>query len=288
MRLPVQTECRTRESPQALCARLRSDSNASQSTAELRDSSDRPSDEENMLPEHADANVCSDIETDSTENSMTCRFPFALRSLALDDMGAVDIITEPNKGQEKLPSQHFRSGSGAQLKNLAALCKMHACVHCHSSKTACTDVRPCPRCIRLGLDCSSERDQPRKRACKGCHAGKVACQSSYGAEKCTRCTRLGIACVPRSNPTSTSGSRKRRRSAIKSEESGTADAEVADAAEPPSDWRDMALNVAASLLQLSQSDSATKVADASQLATAAYPPSAHIDEAVQDTKPPHA
>eukprot|EP00965_Chrysotila_dentata_P169127 5584757-Pleurochrysis_carterae.AAC.3 len=115
-----------------------------------------------MLPEHADANVCSDIETDSTENSMTCRFPFALRSLALDDMGAVDIITEPNKGQEKLPSQHFRSGSGAQLKNLAALCKMHACVHCHSSKTACTDVRPCPRCIRLGLDCSSERDQPRK------------------------------------------------------------------------------------------------------------------------------
>eukprot|EP00965_Chrysotila_dentata_P169128 5584757-Pleurochrysis_carterae.AAC.4 len=41
MRLPVQTECRTRESPQALCARLRSDSNASQSTAELRDSSDR-------------------------------------------------------------------------------------------------------------------------------------------------------------------------------------------------------------------------------------------------------
>eukprot|EP00965_Chrysotila_dentata_P169126 5584757-Pleurochrysis_carterae.AAC.2 len=74
----------------------------------------------------------------------------------------------------------------------------------------------------------------------------------------------------------------------RSQESGTADAEVADAAEPPSDWRDMALNVAASLLQLSQSDSATKVADASQLATAAYPPSAHIDEAVQDTKPPHA
>jgi len=38
----------------------------------------------------------------------------------------------------------------------------HACNHCNASKTACSDCRPCPRCVRLGFECSSSRDELRK------------------------------------------------------------------------------------------------------------------------------
>merc|ERR1719498_1266875 len=91
------------------------------------------------------------------------------------------------------------------------LSTMHACLHCHASKTACSDCRPCNRCVRLGLNCMSERDQPRKRACKGCHAGKVACEYSTSSSTCNRCLRLGTVCQPRELPSDADGPRKRRR-----------------------------------------------------------------------------
>merc|ERR1712087_917701 len=65
------------------------------------------------------------------------------------------------------------SGSAQKMPGLSVL---HACCHCHASKTACSDFRPCHRCVRLGLTCSSNLDQPRKRACMSCHSGKVACE----------------------------------------------------------------------------------------------------------------
>jgi hypothetical protein len=103
------------------------------------------------------------------------------------------------------------SGGGASEENLVQL---HACLHCRASKTACTDVRPCTRCCRLGLDCSSDRDQPRKRACKSCHAAKVACGTDFTDGACNRCRRLGHACVPRDSQSVTRSVRQRRRGGV--------------------------------------------------------------------------
>jgi hypothetical protein len=89
----------------------------------------------------------------------------------------------------------------------ANLSMLHACVHCRSSKTACSDQRPCNRCHRLGLDCSSDGGQPRKRACKSCHVAKVAC-GTFHNDTCNRCRRLGFECVPRDPPMH--GSRRKR------------------------------------------------------------------------------
>jgi len=139
---------------------------------------------------------------------------------------------------------------------------LHACVHCHASKTACTDCRPCGRCVRLGIECLSDRDEPRKRACKGCHAGKVACKFRDGAERCNRCERLGIPCIPRSTPLPAEGARKRRRFAPKPADDlvgytaeGNADSASPERCGPPdgvSGGLDNTLSVVASLLQLSQ------------------------------------
>ena len=88
---------------------------------------------------------------------------------------------------------------------------LHACTHCRASKTACADERPCARCRRLGLECSTDDGQPRKRACKSCHAAKVACGTLF-TEKCNRCRRLGLECVPRDPPGQPGQRRRRQRS----------------------------------------------------------------------------
>ena len=124
---------------------------------------------------------------------------------------------------------------------------LHACVHCHASKTACTDRRPCDRCIRLGLVCSSARDQPRKRACKGCHVGKVACEWDPGMDKCKRCKRLGIACEPRTLPESVGAHKRRRASAATGQVIACATGE------------DSNVSVAISLLQLCNGSGPTLV-----------------------------
>lgn len=52
--------------------------------------------------------------------------------------------------------------------------KMHACRNCQRAKTACMDVRPCPRCLRLGIPCDSDA-KAVKRACASCKRAKVKC-----------------------------------------------------------------------------------------------------------------
>ena len=89
----------------------------------------------------------------------------------------------------------------------ANLSLLHACLHCRASKTACTDQRPCTRCRRLGLECSLDLGQPRKRACRCCHSAKVACGASF-TDACPRCKRLGLECVPRDPPVQ--GPRRKR------------------------------------------------------------------------------
>ena len=105
------------------------------------------------------------------------------------------------------PSEEPPQNRDEPLTNLSLL---HACVHCRASKTACADQRPCNRCRRLGLQCSSEGGEPRKRACKSCHSAKVACGSN-SSEDCARCRRLNIPCIPRDPPTQGTPRRKRAR-----------------------------------------------------------------------------
>ena len=73
---------------------------------------------------------------------------------------------------------------------------MHACERCKASKTACNDQRPCHRCKRLGLQCASEGEAPRKRACTSCYAAKTSCNTGDG-EACARCRLLNIPCIQR-------------------------------------------------------------------------------------------
>ena len=63
----------------------------------------------------------------------------------------------------------------------------HSCEQCRAAKTACTDTRPCARCVRLHMECTSVCDQPRKRACVACRKAKVTCDmvidsSAWGAQ----------------------------------------------------------------------------------------------------------
>jgi hypothetical protein len=123
-------------------------------------------------------------------------------------------------------SQHegsmLASSANGSNNNLSLL---HACVHCRASKTACADERPCARCRRLNLECSTDDGQPRKRACKSCHAAKVACGTLF-TEACNRCRRLGFECVPR-DPPGPPGQRRRR---VRSSRSGAEAAAAAAAA----------------------------------------------------------
>ena len=52
---------------------------------------------------------------------------------------------------------------------------MHACRNCQRAKTACMDVRPCPRCVRLGIPCDDGHPKTVKRACVLCKRAKVKC-----------------------------------------------------------------------------------------------------------------
>jgi hypothetical protein len=123
---------------------------------------------------------------------------------------------------ERTPDEHLskRTGSGPVKRTSEPLSILHACVHCRASKTACTDQRPCNRCCRLGLDCASDGNQPRKRACRSCHATKVACSTTV-SDPCGRCQRLGIECVPRD--AAAQGSRRKRARHLFSQVPSTAD-----------------------------------------------------------------
>ena len=143
--------------------------------------------------------------------------------------------------------------------NSPNLTVLHACMHCRAAKTACTDERPCKRCVRLGLECSAYRDEPRKRACQGCHTAKVACCGVRLGEQCARCKRLGMQCVPRDAASARSSVRKRKRSpqdSLPIELLGAAQAaalELSPRAGPTAD------TVAVGLLHLAQAAAATEV-----------------------------
>ena len=112
------------------------------------------------------------------------------------------------------PGRADEAEDGAAPGNATDLNVLHACLHCRTAKTACTDQRPCNRCTRLGLDCVSYREEPRKRACTGCHSAKVSCDLGVlGGDTCTRCRRLGTPCIPRTTGSMRGCVRKRKRPA---------------------------------------------------------------------------
>jgi len=71
--------------------------------------------------------------------------------------------------------------------------KLHACKNCQKAKTACTDQRPCARCVRLGLTCDGDQKAVR-RACANCKRAKVRCNLGDG-HPCGRCVRLKLECT---------------------------------------------------------------------------------------------
>lgn len=75
--------------------------------------------------------------------------------------------------------------------------KAHACANCHKARTVCNELeRPCPRCVRMGLDCEPQA-KVMKQTCVACRNSKVKCDlEACWPEPCKRCLRLGTACVP--------------------------------------------------------------------------------------------
>ena len=69
--------------------------------------------------------------------------------------------------------------------------KMHACRNCQRAKTACMDVRPCPRCLRLGIPCDSDA-KAVKRACASCKRAKVKCDLDTQVSQQVLVSGLGL------------------------------------------------------------------------------------------------
>ena len=73
--------------------------------------------------------------------------------------------------------------------------KLHACTNCKLAKVTCVDgLRPCARCVRLGLPCG-EAVKTIKHACTNCSRSKVKCNLDAENKPCGRCRRLGLVCV---------------------------------------------------------------------------------------------
>ena len=212
---------------------------------------------------------------------------------------AVPFLVEVPVGAGAIPGRVDEGEDGAAGPgNATDLNVLHACLHCRTAKTACTDQRPCNRCTRLGLDCVSYREEPRKRACTGCHSAKVSCDLGVlGGDTCTRCRRLGTPCIPRTTGSMRGCVRKRKRPADDGGGAGgyglplgegTAAAAAAGLLLPmshspaPSPTPSNMVSVAVSLLGLSQdTDSGDGGGARSRSHTIEPGPAAHTAEAVR-------
>lgn len=86
-----------------------------------------------------------------------------------------------------------------------------ACVHCSRLKKRCEKIRPCKRCIDMGVSCEDKPTTRAKRrtgisytskACAECNRAKTRC----GIERpCPRCQRLHIHCYDPASSKSSAG-----------------------------------------------------------------------------------
>ena len=96
-------------------------------------------------------------------------------------------------------------------KEAHAATRWRSCASCRRAKVACVDgQRPCPRCLRLGLQCDDESIPVKAAACSHCSHSKVKCDLDYSKDSCSRCRRLGLVCVPLEHTPSHEGRRKKR------------------------------------------------------------------------------
>lgn len=119
-------------------------------------------------------------------------------------------MCQPAKTKE---TEEVLSSEHSATCNFSGLDLKHACRNCHASKTACSDVRPCNRCTRLGIDCVPSNEDNRRRSCVSCQRSKVACKRSDSSNCCVRCEAKGIKCIPRARTVPRlSGSKRKKRS----------------------------------------------------------------------------
>ena len=91
-------------------------------------------------------------------------------------------ITCRNTAQH-VATQHYMSQHGTTCRNTAhhvatqhtmlqhstTWRRLRACAPCRRAKTACDETRPCPRCVRLRIECCTADIKPKKTACINCH-----------------------------------------------------------------------------------------------------------------------
>jgi hypothetical protein len=88
--------------------------------------------------------------------------------------------------------------------------KLHACKACVAAKTGCSDVRPCLRCAKMGLDCD-DHAKTVKRSCTACKKAKAKCNlDTESGQPCSRCAKSGGQCVPYIAPPSHKPRKKSR------------------------------------------------------------------------------
>ena len=125
------------------------------------------------------------------------RWPIAPAPAAHARSGAARQSVSPLTAA-MLPSPHAETSRPSRASGSDQRPKLHACKNCQKAKTACTDQRPCARCVRLGLQCEGAAT-PVRRACAHCKRAKVRCNLN-DASPCERCVRLGLDCSARPPP----------------------------------------------------------------------------------------
>ena len=108
-------------------------------------------------------------------------------------------------------------------KEAHAATRWRSCTSCRRAKVACVDgQRPCPRCLRIGLQCDDESIPVKAAACSHCSHSKVKCDLDYSKDSCSRCRRLGLICEPVQDKTRA----KKRRSPSSGDDDSDAGASV--------------------------------------------------------------
>ncbi|EOD09962.1 hypothetical protein EMIHUDRAFT_452754, partial [Emiliania huxleyi CCMP1516] len=89
------------------------------------------------------------------------RWPIAPAPAAHARSGAARQSVSPLTAA-MLPSPHAETSRPSRASGSDQRPKLHACKNCQKAKTACTDQRPCARCVRLGLQCEGAATPVRR------------------------------------------------------------------------------------------------------------------------------
>ena len=129
------------------------------------------------------------------EESWTARAALQFGELSSTDMESAARLCITKASPVLAAAHAHRTSETLRLQ-------LHACQNCKASKVTCVNgVRPCVRCVRLGLQCQEEV-KSIKHACTNCNRSKVRCDLEAGNNPCSRCRRLDLVCEPVDHMTS--------------------------------------------------------------------------------------